>query len=534
MNRVSHTATLILAALALAVGCDGASKSVQSSKSVIVRGNGGEPGSLDPALAEDIHAFNVLTDLYEGLVAESATGELVPAVAESWTVSEDELSYSFVLRNDARWSNGDPVTAQDFVRAIQRAANPATASVYGFLLNPIRNFPEIQNGSMPVEQLAVVATGERVLQIQLAKPMPQLLAVLALPIAFPVHESATGKGGFSNGEKFVGNGAYLLASRTPGGPLHLHRNPAYWQAEQVAIEEIVYLPIVDPRTEFNMYRAGELDISHTVSLESMGLIRDSAPGDLRIAPFLALYYLAYDVTEPPFDDTRLRQALSMAIDRERLVTLIGRGEQAAYGLVPPGVAGHQNAEFEWRSLSAHERVRQARALYREAGYSDESPLTVTYTYDTGDIHEKIAIAVTSMWRDALGIDVALKKMEWQYFLDTREQRSEWQIMRFAWFGDYNHASTFTNIFRTDDPQNLPGYASLDYDRLLDTASEDTDRRARAALTGIAEATLLADHPIAPLYFYVSKHLVRPGIGGFEPNVLDRHPSKYLFLEEKRK
>ncbi len=532
MKSKTRMTFLLLAVLVLHHGCDkGDDPAVPVSGSVIVRGNGGDPGSLDPALAEDVHAFNILTDLYEGLVSESASGELVAAAAKSWSLSEDELTYSFTLRDDARWSNGDPVTSHDFVRALRRVATPETGSVYGFLLQPILHFAEVQKGSLPADQLAVVAIDDQVLQIRLRQPTPQMLSVLTMPVALPVHISADGAGVFSDPTTFVGNGAYLLASRAPGGPIRLRRNPGYWDVESVAIEEVVYLPIVEPRTEFNMYRAGELDITNTVPSESIATLRENMPDELRITPSLALYYLAFDVTEPPFNDVVLRQALSMAINRERLVSLIGRGEQAAYGIVPPGVAGHVSSVFLWRNLSDNERIARAQALYQQAGYGEQAPLEVSYTYDTGDIHEKVALAVTGMWRDALGINVTLEKKEWQYFLDTRGHRSEWQIMRFAWFGDYNHASTFTNLFRSGDPQNLPGYANPDYDGLLASASATRDRQVQAELISQAEATLLADHPVAPLYFYVSKHLVRPGIGGFEPNVLDRHPSKYLFFRE---
>lgn len=340
MTRITRTPLLLLGLLVLAASCDGGNESVPTSGSVIVRGNGGEPGSLDPALAEDIHAFNILADLYEGLVSESATGELLPAAAESWTVSEDELTYLFTIRDDARWSNGDALTSHDFVRAFRRVANPATASSYGFLLEPIRHFVEVQNASLPVDQLGVTAIDDHVLRIRLREPTPQMLSVLAMPIALPTHVSADGESAFLDPGAFVGNGAYLLLSRAPGGPVRLRRNPSYWGAKSVAIEEIVYLPIVEPRTEFNMYRAGEIDISHTVPVESIRALREDTPEQLRIAPSLALYYLAFDVTEPPLDSSVLRQALSMAIDRERLVSLIGRGEQAAYAIVPPAIPHH--------------------------------------------------------------------------------------------------------------------------------------------------------------------------------------------------
>ena len=534
MKRATRRLLHLLTCLALVVGCDGSSdsSSISDSTSIIYRGNGGDPGSLDPALAEDVHAFNILTDLYEGLVAASVTGELVKGVAESWTVSDDGLIYTFTLRRDARWSNGDRVTSLDFVTAFHRVANPDTASVYGFLLDPILHFADVQNGSLPADQLGVAAVDERILEIRLLEPSPQILAVLAMPIAFPTHESTVARRAFADPDAFVGNGAYSLIAYNIGGPTRMRRNPMYWDAGSVAVEEIVYLPIVDPGTELNMYRAGELDITNSIPTEHIRLLRENRPGEVRIAPSLALYYLAFDLTEPPLDNAKLRQALTMAINREQLVALIGRGEQPAFGIVPHGVTGHVGSEFTWRAFSKDDRLRRARALYRDAGYSKDSPLAINYTYDAGDIHEKVAVAVSSMWRESLGVEVTLEKREWQYFLQTRDNREEWQVMRFAWFGDYNHASTFTNIFRSGEPQNLSAYANPEYDRLLAAASSETDLARSAAHMTRAESVLLADHPIAPLYFFVSKHLVRPGIAGFGSNVLDRHPSKYLFLEQK--
>ncbi len=481
-------------------------------QAIIRRGNGGEPGSLDPALAEDIHAFNILTDLYEGLVTVSADGRILPGVAESWEISESGLVYRFVLRDNARWSNGQAVIASDFVNAFQRVANPETGSVYGFLLESIRE---------------VEAVDETVLEIRLSNPTPWFLAALTMPVAFPVYAPTPDAAISTAPESFVGNGAYSLQSVVPGGAIGVKRSPTYWDADSVAVEQIVYLPLVDPAAELDMYRAGELDITHTIPPTQLQMLRADMPDQVRIAPSLGLYYLAFDLTEPPLDDRLLRQALNMAIDREQLVSIIGRGEQAAYGIVPPSVANYDAARFTWHALPAAERQKQAQELYRRAGYSDATPLALQLLYDTGDIHERIALAVSSMWRDVLGVDVTILKMEWQYFLATRENRSEWQVMRFAWSGDYDDASTFTNIFRSGDPQNLAAYANPDYDQLVADASAEQDDRQRAELMHNAEALLLADYPIAPLYFYVSKHLVSPRISGFESNALDRHPSRFL-------
>jgi len=482
------------------------------TQTVIRRGNGGEPGSLDPALAEDIHAFNILTDLYEGLVTVSADGHILPGVAESWEISKNGLVYSFVLRDNAHWSNGEAVLASDFVNAFRRVANPDTGSVYGFLLEGVRD---------------VVAVEERLLEIQLANPTPWFLAALSMPVAFPVYAPGLHSKVSTAPETFVGNGAYYLDSAVPGGAIGVKRSPTYRDADSVAVEQIIYLPLVDPAAELDMYRSGELDITHTIPPTQLQMLKAEMPDHVRIAPSLALYYLAFDLTEPPLDDRLLRQSLNMAIDREQLVSIIGRGEQAAFGIVPPGVANHDAARFTWQELPVAERQKQAQELYRRAGYSPATPLALQLTYDAGDIHERIALAVSSMWRDVLGVDVTIRKMEWQYFLATRENRAEWQVMRFAWSGDYDDASTFTNIFRSDDPQNLAAYANPDYDQLVVDASAEQNAQRRAELMQNAEALLLADYPIAPLYFYVSKHMVSPRISGFESNALDRHPSRFL-------
>ena len=282
-----------------------------------------------------------------------------------------------------------------------------------------------------------------------------------------------------------------------------------------------------------MYRAGELDITFGVPGSHLARLRETHASELRIAQYLAVYYLAFDLSEAPFDNRALRQALSMAIDREVLVSVLGRGEQPAYGLIPDGLADYTPARAAWRSLPADERLERARELYAAAGYSDELPLRVTLLHDAADIHETIALAVSEMWRKHLGVDVRLDKREWKYFLSTRENRDEWQVMRFAWTGDFDHPATFADIFRSVSPQNLPGYASVRYDRLLAEAEATVDVAAQMRLYAAAEAVLLEDSPIAPLYFYVSKHLVSPAIAGFENNVFDRHPSRYLRKRQER-
>lgn len=527
---------LLLGALILAqiLSCGGgddrsAGGPAIGTTTVVNRGNGGEAGSLDPALADDIHAFNILTDLHEGLVTTDAGGRLIPGVSTSWTVSDDGLSYVFSLRENATWSNGDSVTAADFVRAFRRISDPATPSAYGSLLEPIENFPAIKSGDMPVESLGVSDVGRGRLKIQLSRPVSYFLSLLSMPIAFPMHGAAVSPETFADPSRFLGNGPYTLASRQLAGPTRLRRNPFYWEAQSVTIDEVVYHPIVDELTEFNMYRAGELDLTHTIPPGRIDRLRETRPQETRIAPMLALYYIAFDLSEAPFDVPGLRRALSMAVDREQLAGIIGRGELPAYGIVPPDTGGYTGPVYGWAETSRQERIRVARASLADSGYDATRKLTVRYLYDAGGIHEKIALAVGSMWRESLGIEVTFDKREWQYFLETRGRRDEWELMRFSWFGDYNDPLTFLEIFRSDSVQNLPALRSPEYDRLLHLASGSSDSRQRFHLLAEAEEFLLEQYPVIPLYFYVSKHLVSPSVAGFEDNVIDRHPTRFLSL-----
>ena len=527
--------TALLATVAFAgIGCDQAADSPPAAEArhgnaILHRGNGRDPGTLDPALAEDIHAFSVLVDLHEGLLAPGAAGELLPGVAASWTISGDGLTYRFILRESARWSNGDPVVADDFVRAFRRVSTSDTPSAYGFLLEAIQNFKAVRAGKLPAEQLGVAAEGDHGLSIRLEQPTSYFLSVLAMPIAAPMHRAARYMGN-STADGYVSNGPYELKSRQPGGPITLHRNPRYWDAASVAIGSVVYHPIVDEVSELNRFRAGELDITHSIPPSHIAAMRKSRPDEIRIAPELALYYLALDLTEPPLDDPRVRQALSMAVDREQLVDVIGRGELPAYGIVPPGVAGYVGPKSEWSSWKQARRNQAARDLLAAAGFSRSRRLTLTYLYDAGSIHETIALAVGGMWQEALGVEVAYDMREWQLFLDTRANRNEWQVMRFSWFGDFNDPTAFLDVFASGSPHNLPAYADPVYDALLDEAGETIAADARARLLAQAEERLMRSHAVIPLYFYVSKHMVNARLRGFRDNILNLHPSRFLYFD----
>ena len=501
---------------------------------VLRRGNGGDPQTLDPALADDAHALTVLADLYEGLVAIDADANVIPGVAESWEISEDGLTYTFRLRSDARWSNGELVRAVNFLAGLRRALDPATSAPFAFLLAPIKNAESIIQGTLPPSALGVATPDDRTLIIQLQLPAPQLLPVLAMPIAYPLDgEDEADLTQFSDPEKFVGNGPFILDDWRPGGAVRLRKNLEFRDSDVINIDFVEYYPITEPLTELNMFRARELDITATVPGSHVAALRESHPDELRIAPSLAIYYIAFDLSEAPFDNPELRQALSMAVDRDALVEVIGRGEQPAHGLVPDGVRDYRPARFDWAALDNEERSVRALKLYHQADYSESKPLRLTLMYDAGDIHETVALAVSSMWQSELGAVVELDKREWKYFLATRENREDWQAMRFAWTGDFNHPSTFTGILHSQSPQNLPGYQSERYDALIAAAQASPDPEVQSRLLAEAESVMLSDNPIAPLYFYVSKHLVSKSVTGFRSNALDQHPSRYISVNRER-
>jgi oligopeptide transport system substrate-binding protein len=529
-----HRVFFFFAVAPLLAGCgsnDAPSYQVQDDSVVVIRrGNGGDPGSLDPALAEDLHAYNVLGDLFEGLLTATADGGLAPGAAISWTVSPDGKLYRFSLREDALWSNGRRVTAGHFVNGFRHALQAASRSPNAFLLEPILNSRKVLRGELSPESLGVRSEGAGTLVIELDRPASWLPTVLTMPISMPrltgIHDDAAS---YSVPGKFVGNGPYVLAEWSPGDVLRLRRSESFHAADSVAIERVDYLPIADPAAEFNLFRASELDVTATIPPSQFESVSAERPCELQSTPGLGLYYLAFDLTEPPFDNPRLREALSLAIDRTRLVRMLGRGELPAFGLVSPAVASHRSAAHDWRDVDQPARERMARAALAAAGYETAKPPPVELTYDAGDVHEQVALAVRSMWQEVLGIDVNLRQLEWKAFLDLRSDRRAWQIMRFVWVGDYDDASTFTDLFVSGGPNNLPGFANSRYDGLLRRAAETDSEATRGRLLEDAERLLLEEHAIAPLYFMTNKHLVSGRIEGYLPNALDRHPSRYIGL-----
>jgi oligopeptide transport system substrate-binding protein len=516
----------------LLAACGGPTEQ-QPRDNTLQRGLSSDPETLDPHKTRSTQAADVLRDLGEGLVGYTATGELVPASAERWEISADGLVYTFHLRDELRWSNGEPVTAADFAAGMRRLVEPSTAAFYAEMLASIENAPAIISGSLPVAKLGVDAPDEKTLVLRLSQNTPYLLGLLTHPSAFPIHTPSLEEHGesFARPGTFVTNGAYRLEAWVPGSLISLRRNEHYWNNADTAIDGVNYHVLVNNAAELNRYRAGDLHITNTVPTESFARLREEYPEELRVAPQLGIYYYGFNLTKPPFmDNAPLREALSMAVDREELTERVtGRGEQPAYSWVPPGVNNYTPAAVGFAALDKEERERLARARYKEAGYSEENPLQVEIRYNTSDMHRKVALAVQAMWREVLGVESTLINEEFQVLLANMRDAEITQVFRSSWTGDYNDAQTFLGVLQSDSPTNMPRYASEEYDALLARAAAQVDPERRRLYLEEAERVMLSDNPLIPLYIFVSKHLVSPDVHGWGDNVLDYHYSQHLSL-----
>ncbi len=538
LPRVRRRLTVVLLlAIGLCAGmaaCD--RQAAPAADPVLNRAIGQEPESVDPHLARTTQAHTVQRDLFEGLVRYSPDGVLVPGAAERWEVSSDGLTYTFYLRENGRWSNGDPVLASDFVASLRRLVDPATASFYAETLDVIKNTSAIVAGDLPPDQLGVTAADERVLVIELERVTPYFLTLLAHPAAFPINPSSLAQLGdqFARPGNLVSNGAYRLTAWVLGSVLELERNEHYWNNEGTSIRTVRYHAIEEPSAELFRYRAGELDITSTVPSESFADIKTKRPDELRIAPALSVYFFGFNLNYPALGDSpELREALSLAVDRDVLVDkVVARGEAPAHAFVPPGVANYAAPDVSNARMSRKDRHARAQQLYRAAGYGPDNPLQIEVRYNTSETHRRVAIAIQEMWREVLGLEAELINEEFRVLVANLRAMQITEIFRLTWNGDYNDATAFLSMFRSDNPSNMYGYSNGEFDRLMDDAARQVNADRRRLYLEEAERALLEDFAVMPLYYPVSKHLVRRNISGWEDNVLDYHYSQDLKFEDR--
>jgi oligopeptide transport system substrate-binding protein len=519
---------LWLAALFVLLSCSGGSNPTDQTDVMLRRGLSAEPTSLDPASAVDNFSMQLVQDLYEGLVREGPSGEIVPALASSWMVDEAGTRYSFQLRANARWSNGQPVRARDVVSAWQRVVDPKVGSPVSNDLRLISGASLIIAGKSPPTSLGAFAVSDTELVVQLDRPAPYFLQLLAHSSTFPVFSDAAARS--HNAKSWVSNGAYVLSGWRPGTGLNLVKNKFYWDTAAVRIQKVQYQIATDQNAQFAQYRAGQLDITDTIPANSLSTFRAEHQHEILVAPYSAVAYYGLNMTTSPLaDNLKLRRALAMSIDRKKLVDTLALGQLAAFSIVPPGTWNYSSVPVEWGNLSDSERAEEAKRLYKEAGYTPEKPLHLRLLFNSSPSIKQTATLVAAMWKEELGVDTTLTDEEFKVFLQSRKDRKRWDVLRLAWNADYNDASNFLDIFRSGSANNDTGYTNSTFDTTLDTASVTSDPSARRVLLQNAEKMLLADYAAIPLYFFVSKHLVKPYIIGFRPNQFDRIRSQSLAI-----
>lgn len=491
---------------------------------------GAEPPSIDPQVIEDVGGSTIARDLFEGLLVQDAQGNLQPGVAERWESNNSRDVYTFYLRKNARWSNGDVVTASDFVYAWRRLVDPDLASPYaGYMqLMSVKNAAAITNANKPPSDLGVTALDEFTFQVTLEHPLSYFTVMVAHASTFPVPEKVVETLGpdWTKAGNMVSNGAYQLQQHVINERLVRVRNPYYWNNEKTIIDKVVALVINDESQAFNRYQANELDKINVPSGQFKRL-KKQRPDEVHANPSLCSYYYLFNADKPPFNDKRVRQALSFAIDRKIITkNILGAGQIPAYTFVPGATANFDIPKVSYAKMTQAERITTAKKLLAEAGFGPSNPLQTSILYNTSEGHKKIAIVISQMWKQHLGVKVILENQEWKTFISSRDQ-GDYQVARGGWCADYNEASSFLNIMHSDSDQNDVNFNNPEVDRLLNDAKSKT--YAYPYYHKI-EQILATEFPIATIYHYTSSLLLKPYVQGWpHNNVEENWYSRNLYI-----
>jgi oligopeptide transport system substrate-binding protein len=512
---------------------DGASP--KTVEQVLHLGNGAEPKALDPHVVTGVTEHNIISALLEGLVTEDPkTLEPKPGAAASWTVSEDGTVYTFALQPAGKWSNGDPVTAHDFVFSFNRMLSPGLAAEYAEMLFVMKNAAAFHEGTITdFSKVGARAVDDKTLEITLNAGMPYFLSMLNHYSWYPVHETTILKHGkldelytpWTRPGNYVGNGAFVLDAWEVNKVIVVKKNPLHWDAATVRLEAIHFHAIEKALTEERAFRAGDLHVTGTVPLDKIDKYRKNSPELMMVAPYIGTYYYLFNVKEPPLDDVRVRKALVMSIDREMICQYVLKaGQLPAYHFVPPDTSGYTSQTRVTYDIIG------AKKLMTEAGYPDGQGFPgFELLYNTNESHRKIAEVIQQQWQRNLNINVVLKNQEWKVYLDSTQQ-GDFQAARAGWIGDYVDPNTFLDLWVSNGGNNRTRWSNADYDGFIAAAGATSDGAARFEAFQNAEAILLDELPIMPIYMYVSLSLIRPNVKGWHPTLLDHHPYKYVYLE----
>ncbi|PVZ84826.1 oligopeptide ABC transporter substrate-binding protein OppA [Serratia sp. S1B] len=515
--RLALCALAISAVMGNAMAAQVPPGTLLAEKQEIVRHIKDEPASLDPIKAVGLPEAQVARDLFEGLVNQDAQGNIIPGVAVSWQTNDNQ-TYIFTLRKDARWSNGDVVTAKDFVYSWQRLVDPKNTSPFAWFaqLAGIQNAEEIIAGKMPVDKLGVVAVDDHTLKVQLNKPVPYFPSLTANFSLFPVPKSIVEKYGsdWTKVGNLVGNGAFKLQDRVVNEKLVLVPNEHYWDHAQTVLTKVTFVPINQESNATKRYLAGDIDITESFPKTMYQKLLKDIPGQVYTPDQLGTYYYAFNTQRAPTNDVRVRKALSYAIDRQIIAEkVLGTGEKPAYRFTPDVTAGFKPQANLLQQQTQEELNVQAKALMQAAGYGPNNPLKLTLLYNTSESHQKIAIAIASMWKKTLGVDVQLQNQEWKTYIDSRNT-GNFDVIRASWVGDYNEASTFLSLLTSSHSGNIAKFKNQQYDQLLEQASRETNPTLLTADYNKAEQMIAEEAPIAPIYQYTNGRLIKPWVKGY--------------------
>lgn len=499
---------------------------------VLRRGGGGDPESMDPHKILAAFESTIMTDLYMPLSTTAADDSAIPGSAESWTISEDGLTYTFDMRDGLMWSDGTPLDAYDFLYTFRRQLDPVIASRTAEYFRPILNAEAVSKGEKPVESLGVEAPDSDTLVIRLEHPAPYMIDILAID-ARPVPRHVIEELGddWAKPGNIVVNGPFILDEWSPGSDVKLIRNENFYDAENVKLDVVYHVPSEDMNTAFRRFRAGELDALVFFPPEQLDFIQETMPDSLRVTPGLATEFYLINTKRPPFDDVRVRRALSMAIDRDTLVNRVLRtGEIPAYSYIPPTVDAYPDRpEADFALLSMDERRDEARSLLEEAGFGPDNPLVVPLRYNTQELQARQAAAIAAMWRQ-VGVRAELLNTE-RRILAADRQNNNFEVARYLHVaGNYDAASFLLLLHSSLSSRDFTQYGSGAFDSLFEAAWQTNDPVARAASVFQAESQALADQPIIPLYFYNGRRLVRPYVKGWVDNYRGVYPSRWLSIE----
>lgn len=533
-NHITHALLVLglLGSTATAMAAQVPQGTEVAAKQELVRNNGNEPASLDPHKVESDVEFNIISDLFEGLVSVSPQGEIKPRLALKWE-NKDNLVWTFHLRPGITWSDGTAITAQDIVWSWQRLVTPTTASPYASYPGNmhIANARDISEGKQPPETLGVKALDDTTLQVTLNQPNAAFLAMLAHPSLVPIDKVLVERFGdkWTKPEHIVTSGPYTLSKWVVNERIVAQRNPKYWDNEHTVINKVTYLPITSEAADVNRYKAGEIDIVYTVPVNQFALLKKTMGSQLNVAPQLATYYYELNTTKPPFNDPRVRRALNMGLDKDIIADkVMGQGQRPAWLISQPDIGGVTLKQPDYASWPRDKRIAEAKKLLNEAGFNESHPLVFNLLYNTSETHQRIAIAASSMWKKNLGVEAKLQNQEWKTMLDTMHTHN-FDAVRYAWIADYDDAASFLNNFRTGDSENTSQYSNPAYDKALHDAAKAADTAARGKFYQQAEDLLAEDVPAIPVYHYVRTHLVKPWVGGFEPDKLGYYYTKDMYI-----